>query len=231
MPALAALDVACPDAEIVPTFGRLLAGRPGPVDRVVTVPRAAGVSEVDSAVDWDAFAAEVGAVDRGVQLHGGGRNSNPFLLRLAPRCEPGGPMIAVILRRGLGPAWAGTCSSRRDLQQARVRTGPRSRGSGEQTDFGGRTMPDFADDAPRSLPYPVRGQIVTYLPAEPAVIPVFSRGVATGAVLTDPDTGSRWLPVIQPDLRLDLVEFAQLVTFSPSAKPDRPSEDGGRDGR
>jgi hypothetical protein len=92
-------------------------------------------------------------------------------------------------------------------------------------------MPDSADGAGRPLPYPVRGQIVTYLPAEPAVTPVFNRGVATGAVLTDPDTGSRWLPVIQPDLRPDLVDFAQLVTFGPAAKPDRPPGEGKRDRR
>lgn len=75
------------------------------------------------------------------------------------------------------------------------------------------------------LPYPVRGQVVTYTPSEPAVVPVFNRGVATGAVLTDPVTGSRWLPVIQPDLRPDLVEFARVVVFGAATKPDQPSRD------
>lgn len=81
------------------------------------------------------------------------------------------------------------------------------------------------------LPYPVRGQVVTYAPSEPAVVPVFHRGVATGAVLTDPVTGSRWLPVIQPDLRQELVEFARVVVFGIATKPDQPSrgaEHGGR---
>ncbi|MFC4852842.1 glycosyltransferase family 9 protein [Actinophytocola glycyrrhizae] len=93
MPAFEALDAAYPDAEIVllgvPGFAELLADRPGPVDRVVTLPPAKGVYEVDGPCDWDGFARAVGPIDLGVQLHGGGRNSNPFLLRLAPRWTVG----------------------------------------------------------------------------------------------------------------------------------------------
>lgn len=92
LPALEALDAAYPDAEIVllgvPAFAELFAGRPGPVDRVVTLPPTKGVYEVDGHSDWDGFARAVGAVDLGVQLHGGGRNSNPFLLRLAGEPVP-----------------------------------------------------------------------------------------------------------------------------------------------
>ncbi len=90
-PALAALDTAYPDAEIVllgtPAAARLLADRPGPVDRVVPLPGA--VHEPVGQRDWDRFAAEVGAVDLGVQVHGGGRHANPFLLRLGPKWTVG----------------------------------------------------------------------------------------------------------------------------------------------
>ena len=85
--AVAALTAAYPEAGIVllgvPAFARLLADRPVSVDRVVTIPTTLGVYEAGGAADWAAFAAEVGPVDLGVQLHGGGRNSSPFVLRLA----------------------------------------------------------------------------------------------------------------------------------------------------
>jgi hypothetical protein len=91
---LTVLAAAYPEAEIVllgvPAFARLLADRPVPVDRVVTIPPTPGVYEAGGAADWAAFAAaEVGPVDLGVQLHGGGRNSSPFVLRLAPRWAVG----------------------------------------------------------------------------------------------------------------------------------------------
>jgi ADP-heptose:LPS heptosyltransferase len=92
-PALEALDAAYPAAEIVllgvPASAALLADRQGPVDRVVTLPPAAGVYEADEPGGRARFAAEVGAVDLGVQLHGGGRNSNPLLLSLSPRWTVG----------------------------------------------------------------------------------------------------------------------------------------------
>jgi hypothetical protein len=78
--------------------------------------------------------------------------------------------------------------------------------------------------------HPVRGQIITYLPAEPVEIPALSRGTATGGVLTDPATGSRWLPVIRPDLLLDLVDVARVVVFDPVTRPHRlpPDAEPGR---
>jgi ADP-heptose:LPS heptosyltransferase len=93
MPAIEALRAAYPDAEIVllgvPQFAGLLADRPGPVDRVVTVPPSTGVYEPGGPVDdedaWAEFVERIGGgVDLAVQLHGGGRWSNPFLQRLEP---------------------------------------------------------------------------------------------------------------------------------------------------
>ncbi|MCT2584450.1 glycosyltransferase family 9 protein [Actinophytocola gossypii] len=100
VPALDALAAAYPDAEVVllgaPGPSDLLAGRPGPVHRVVPLPPAHGVHEPpgrrDPAEDAAArrrFADRVGPVDLGVQLHGGGRWSNPFLLSLDPKWTVG----------------------------------------------------------------------------------------------------------------------------------------------
>lgn len=72
---------------------------------------------------------------------------------------------------------------------------------------------------------PVRGQIVTYVPTEPPAVPVFLRGTATGGVLTDPGTGSRWLPVIRPDLLLDLVDVTRVVVFEPATGSGQPPRD------
>lgn len=95
VPAIEALAAAYPDAEIVllgtPRTSDVLTGRPSPVHRVVPLPPAEGVYEPagarDPAEDAAArrrFADQVGPVDLGVQLHGGGRWSNPFLLGLGP---------------------------------------------------------------------------------------------------------------------------------------------------
>lgn len=85
MPAVDALAAAYPDAEIVllgsAVHAQLLRGRPGPVRAVVPVPNAPGF---DGEGDLDRFAAEAGRIDLGVQAHGGGRESNPLLLRLRP---------------------------------------------------------------------------------------------------------------------------------------------------
>lgn len=102
LPALDALRAAYPDAEIVllgqPWHQRFLAGRPGPVDRVVVVPRKRGVredretpGEEDPAGVLEAFFAEMRAehFDLALQMHGGGRNSNPFLLQLGARITAG----------------------------------------------------------------------------------------------------------------------------------------------
>ncbi|MCP2329836.1 glycosyltransferase family 9 protein [Actinoalloteichus caeruleus] len=96
MPALVALRAAYPEAELVllgtGAHRALLAGRPGPVDRCLPLPRAHGVHEPtpgqpDDGVDQGAFLASVAALrlDLGAQLHGGGRWSNPFLLRTGAR--------------------------------------------------------------------------------------------------------------------------------------------------
>ena len=92
LPAFDALRAAHPGAEIV-LLGRewqaeLLEGRPSPVDRVVPVPRARGVREEAGAAEdpaaLEAFFARMRAesFDLALQLHGGGRASNPFVRRL-----------------------------------------------------------------------------------------------------------------------------------------------------
>ena len=99
VPALEALRAAYPTAEIVllakDWHAAFLAGRPGPVDRVVVVPPARGVGEDnDFAEDpdrlerfFDAMARE--RFDLAIQIHGGGRYSNPFLRRLGARLTVG----------------------------------------------------------------------------------------------------------------------------------------------
>ena len=88
-PALAALRAAAPAARIVLIGGdwhvRCLTGRPGPIDEVVLAPRVTGVRDPapghpeDSAVTRDFFdRMQDRRFDLAIQLHGGGRNSNPF---------------------------------------------------------------------------------------------------------------------------------------------------------
>ncbi|GAA4857623.1 glycosyltransferase family 9 protein [Actinomycetospora straminea] len=98
-PALSSLRDAYPDAEITLLGARhheaLLAGRPSPVDRVVTVPLVPGVRvgpDPDaSEEEVEAWCAERRAegYDLAVQLHGGGRNSNKLLLRLGAKVTVG----------------------------------------------------------------------------------------------------------------------------------------------
>lgn len=83
----------------------------------------------------------------------------------------------------------------------------------------------MTDDPTSPFLHPVQGQIVTYVPSEPLEGPMFRRGTATGGQLTDPVTGTRWLPVIGPDLLLDLVDVARVVVFEPAADPDRSPRD------
>lgn len=103
LPALDALDAAYPEAEIVllgrPWHAEFLEGRPGPVDRVVVVPGGshpdAGAGKPLGDAVWLAASADervdfarrmrAERFDLAVQLHGGGRNSNPFLLELGAR--------------------------------------------------------------------------------------------------------------------------------------------------
>lgn len=99
VPAMEALGAAYPGAEIVllcpPGLRTLMTDRPSPVSRVVPLPAARGVYEPhegfgDRTVS-ETFYAEMAdlPIDLGVQVHGGGRWSNPFLLNLRPRWTVG----------------------------------------------------------------------------------------------------------------------------------------------
>jgi len=95
LPAIAALRASYPGASVTllgsPVHRALLAGRPEVVDEVDVLPVVPGVgdasgTEVDDAAT-ERFVARHRArgYDLAVQVHGGGRNSNPFLLRLRAR--------------------------------------------------------------------------------------------------------------------------------------------------
>lgn len=95
MPAVDALAVAYPEATIsllgMPIHEQLLRGRPSPITEVIELPiaegvRAPSVGDVvgDDLDGWRDVVTEC-PVDLAVQLHGGGRYSNPFLLRLGAR--------------------------------------------------------------------------------------------------------------------------------------------------
>jgi ADP-heptose:LPS heptosyltransferase len=99
LPALDALHETYPDAEIVLLGLRwheeFLRRRPGPVHRVIVVPTSRGVgapadanqdeAELDAWFRW--MAQE--RFDIALQLHGGGRHSNPFVERLGARVTAG----------------------------------------------------------------------------------------------------------------------------------------------
>jgi len=95
LPAIAALRASYPGATVAllgsPVHRALLAGRPGVVDEVDVLPVVPGVgdasgTEVDDAATDDFVARHrARGYDLAVQVHGGGRNSNPFLLRLGAR--------------------------------------------------------------------------------------------------------------------------------------------------
>jgi ADP-heptose:LPS heptosyltransferase len=98
LPAIQALRAAYPAAELVLLgagwHAGFLAGRPGPVDRCLTVPPTAGVrddrppaSPAEVEVFFDRMRAE--RFDLAVQLQGGGRHSNPFVGRLGARVTAG----------------------------------------------------------------------------------------------------------------------------------------------
>lgn len=91
-PALSALSAAYPEASItllgVPLHAELLRDRPGPVSDVVVLPYASGVrpGPEDGKATSDFFSSmRSREFDLAVQIHGGGRNSNPFLLNLGAR--------------------------------------------------------------------------------------------------------------------------------------------------
>jgi ADP-heptose:LPS heptosyltransferase len=97
LPALDSLRAAYPEAEIV-LLGRawhatFLADRPGPVDRVIPLPRglppddAPPLPPAHERAVLDSLAEE--RFDVGVQLHGGGRNSNHVVRALGARVSAG----------------------------------------------------------------------------------------------------------------------------------------------
>ncbi len=99
LPALEALRAAFPEAEIV-LLGRdwhpgFLNGRPGPLDRVVPVPPSRGVHDrpeaVENSPELEAFFEQARRenFDIALQMHGGGRYSNPFVRRLGARLTAG----------------------------------------------------------------------------------------------------------------------------------------------
>ena len=96
LPALEALRATYPTAELVllgsPAHAELLTGRRSPVSRVEVLPIAEGVREspgrTADPAELRAFRDRLrhgGPIDLAVQLHGGGRYSNPFLLSLGAR--------------------------------------------------------------------------------------------------------------------------------------------------
>ncbi|QAB18123.1 glycosyltransferase family 9 protein [Leucobacter muris] len=99
LPAIRALAVAYPDAEVTLLGTRLAAEllqrRGGAPHRVVQLPRVPGVgADPDERVDDRAIASFLAqqraeGYDLAAQMHGGGRFSNPFLLELGARCTIG----------------------------------------------------------------------------------------------------------------------------------------------
>ncbi|HKU02692.1 MAG TPA: glycosyltransferase family 9 protein [Arthrobacter sp.] len=92
VPAMAALKAAYPAAHLTllgtPIHEAVLGAVESPVDEVVVLPVAEGVRPgEEDAGELDRFFADMRghAFDLAVQLHGGGRFSNPFLLRLGAR--------------------------------------------------------------------------------------------------------------------------------------------------
>ncbi|MFC9354245.1 glycosyltransferase family 9 protein [Arthrobacter sp. NPDC057013] len=92
LPAVAALKAAYPEASVTllctPVQAELLSQTVGPVDETVILPFAEGVRPgPEDHQELERFFAAMRArnFDLAVQLHGGGRYSNPFLLRLGAR--------------------------------------------------------------------------------------------------------------------------------------------------
>jgi ADP-heptose:LPS heptosyltransferase len=99
LPALDSLRAAYRQAEIVllglPWHAEFLSGRPGPIDRVEVVPVYRGIREegggAEDVAGQERFFAAMARehFDLAIQIHGGGRNSNPFVLRLDARVTAG----------------------------------------------------------------------------------------------------------------------------------------------
>ncbi|WP_169948489.1 glycosyltransferase family 9 protein [Microbispora sp. H11081] len=86
MPALESLRRAYPQARLTllgtPWHARFLHGRPGPVDDVVALPPISGISSAESGREApESLVKELREhrFDLAVQIHGGGRHSNPFV--------------------------------------------------------------------------------------------------------------------------------------------------------
>jgi ADP-heptose:LPS heptosyltransferase len=92
IPAIESLAAAYPSASIVllgsALHADLLGGRPGPIRSVLTLPADTSTPDGD-ARDAAELAGRAGPFDLGVQLHGGGRWSNGFLLKLGVRWSVG----------------------------------------------------------------------------------------------------------------------------------------------
>lgn len=99
VPAMRALAAAYPDAEVTllgsPVAASLLAGRPGAPNRIIELPVVPGVGAPDDApadpeeIERFLAARRDDRYDLAVQLHGGGRYSNAFLLELGAGCAIG----------------------------------------------------------------------------------------------------------------------------------------------
>jgi ADP-heptose:LPS heptosyltransferase len=99
IPAMNALRLAYPKAEIVligkPWQKGFLEGRPGAVDRVVVAPVSKGVrlekDQEENPTELKKFFREMKKekFDLAIQMHGGGRNSNPFTKNLGAKTTLG----------------------------------------------------------------------------------------------------------------------------------------------
>jgi ADP-heptose:LPS heptosyltransferase len=98
LPALESLRAAYGDAELTllgtKHHAALLDDRPSPVDRVIAVPPSEGVNVRDGEEDPREVEDFLAAMreehfDLALQLHGGGRHSNPFVLALGARVTAG----------------------------------------------------------------------------------------------------------------------------------------------
>lgn len=99
LPALEAVKRRYPDAELVYLgtgwHRAFISGRPGPVDRVIAIPKCRGMphetdrvqSEAEVAAFFEAMRDE--RFDVALQIHGGGGNSNPFTAKLGAALSVG----------------------------------------------------------------------------------------------------------------------------------------------
>lgn len=99
LPALEALKSRFPDAELVllatAWHRKFLTGRPGPVDRVIVVPECEGIPQQSNRVENPAEVEDFfnglrdESFDIAIQMHGGGRYSNPFVRNIGARLAIG----------------------------------------------------------------------------------------------------------------------------------------------